>query len=793
MGQDRILVVDDNPEFRKFLGEDILPQYGYETLLARSGREALRLMSEENPALVLLDVQMPDISGLQVLEEMQEQHLDLPVIMMTAYGSESVAVKAFQLGAADYLIKPFDLSLARATIDQQLDQVRLRREKERLSRELELARRDLERRVRELSVLMGITKSVTSLLDLDRVLERVVEAAVFITTAEEGALWLIDPQGSELVLHAGKNLARQAEATTSLRLPTSLHLPTEHPLARLCLKENPIAQVFAASRPLRVAQSRDQDAAREYSGEVQEQAEDAGLSGATIVEASATVGIKPDYPVRALLAVPLVTRGETLGVLSVANRTHARPFTASDDTMLQALADFAAIAIQNAQVYQATDRALGQRMEEITHLYDITRTVTSTLDQAEILDLVTARISEMFHVEAGALLLLDEEAGELEFVASWIGEAAGLTETLRGIRLKLGTEGGQGIAGQVAVSRQPVIVNDAYSDSRFFSRVDRATGFVTRSILCAPLLVQDRCLGVIELLNKIDGPFVPDDMERLTSVSGAVAIALENSHLYHAAQELYKSKSHLVATMARELRSPLTAIKGYGDILLSETKVGRGSTAAVNPALDSLAVESVRQIQVNVGRLITLMEDLLDIASLETGETQLVFQPVVVKDIVAQITSSLEQRLKDKGLRLSVKVPSRLPPVRADQERLGQVLNSLLTNAYCYTLPKGRIQVEAQVQDYQRWRWSARRAAGETMVVSVSDTGIGIEAEEQSRIFERFFRGDHPVVRQHPGRGLSLSIAKSLVELHGGQIWVESEPGRGATFSFTLPVVTDSD
>ena len=512
-----------------------------------------------------------------------------------------------------------------------------------------------------------------------------------------------------------------------------------------------------------------------------------------MVEAPVTVGIKPDYPVRALLAVPLVTRGETLGVLSVANRTHARPFTASDDTMLQALADFAAIAIQNAQVYQATDRALGQRMEEITHLYDITRTVTSTLDQAEILDLVTARIGEMFHVEAGALLLLDEEAGELEFVASWIGEAAGLTETLRGIRLKLGTEGGQGIAGQVAVSRQPAIVNDAYSDSRFFNRVDRATGFVTRSILCAPLLVQDRCLGVIELLNKIDGPFVPDDMERLTSVSGAVAIALENSHLYQAAQELYKSKSHLVAMMARELRSPLTAIKGYGDILLSETRGGRGQTAAANPALDSLAVESVRQIQVNVGRLITLMEDLLDIASLETGETQLVFRPVVVKDIVAQITSSLEQRLKDKGLRLSVKVPSRLPPVRADQERLGQVLNSLLTNAYCYTLPKGRIQVEAQVQDYQRWRWSARRAAGETMVVSVSDTGIGIEAEEQSRIFERFFRGDHPVVRQHPGRGLSLSIAKSLVELHGGQIWVESEPGRGATFSFTLPVVADSD
>jgi len=192
MAPDRILVVDDNPEFLKFLGQDVLPQYGYETLLARSGREGLRLMSEEKPSLVLLDVQMPDISGLEVLEEMQEQCLELPVIMMTAHGSESVAVKAFQLGATDYLIKPFDLSLARVAIDRQLLQVRLRREKEELSRQLELARRDLERRVRELSVLLGVTKSVTSFLDLDKVLARVVEAAVFVTTAEEGALWLVD-------------------------------------------------------------------------------------------------------------------------------------------------------------------------------------------------------------------------------------------------------------------------------------------------------------------------------------------------------------------------------------------------------------------------------------------------------------------------------------------------------------------------------------------------------------------------------------------------------------------------
>jgi len=108
----------------------------------------------------------------------------------------------------------------------------------------------------------------------------------------------------------------------------------------------------------------------------------------------------------------------------------------------------------------------------------------------------------------------------------------------------------------------------------------------------------------------------------------------------------------------------------------------------------------------------------------------------------------------------------------------------LLTNAYLYTLPKGRIAIEAQAQDSQRRPGSGR----EWVIVSVSDSGIGISPEDQARIFERFFRADHPIVQHHPGRGLSLSIARSLVELHGGRMWVESEPGKGSTFRFTLPV-----
>ncbi|HSJ57576.1 MAG TPA: GAF domain-containing sensor histidine kinase, partial [Anaerolineae bacterium] len=396
---------------------------------------------------------------------------------------------------------------------------------------------------------------------------------------------------------------------------------------------------------------------------------------------------------------------------------------------------------------------------------EISRMVASTLDRKEIFDMITARLEEMFRVEAGALLLLDEETEELEFVTSWLGGR----EPLRGMRLKVG----QGVAGQVAASRQPAVVNDAYRDERFYSQVDRTTGFVTRSILCAPLTVQDRCIGVIELLNKIDGAFGQEDVDRLANLARSLAIALDNARLYEEARQLHEAKSRFVGTMARELRSPLTAIKGYSEMLASEVAGSPGS----------LRVESVEQIRVNADRLITLMEDLLDIARLETGEANLRLEPVAIKEVIAQITSAFEQRLKEKSLRLSVKVPPRLPPAYIDRERVGQVLGSLLTNAYCYTLPKGRITVEAQVLD-ATWR---QRDSG-WAVVSVADTGIGIGPDEQAQVFQRFFRGEHPVVRQYSGRGLSLSISKSLVELHGGRIWVDSDPGKGSTFHFTLPL-----
>jgi len=739
MSGERILVIDDSTELRTFLCEELLPAAGFRALPAADGDQALKAIAAEQPDLIMLDNQLPDTTGLAILQELENQGLEIPVVFMTAHGTESVAVEAFRKGAREYLAKPFDVEIGLATIERVLAQVRLEREKETLSRDLEQAQQNLKQRVNELTVLFGVSKSVTSQLDLDKVLQRVVEAATFITRAEEGALWLSEPDTGELFLRADRGLGQERAQL--------LHLTTQ---------DSSVGDVLNSSRP-----------ARRFAG--------AGADG---------IEIKPGYVVQALLAVPLVIKGQSIGVLSVANRVQSHAFDPNNEAMLGALADYTAIAIENVRAYQATDLALTQRVEELSYLYQITRTVTSTLDQEKVFDRVAARIGEMFQVEAGSLLLLDEDAQELVFVTTWLGSE----EPLRGLRLKLG----QGIAGQVALLREPAIVNDAYNDSRFYSEVDQSTGFVTRSILCVPLLVKERCIGVVELLNKVGGSFTDEDVERLSNVARPVAIALENARLYGESQKLHEAQRRFVTTIAQELRSPLTAIKGYSDMLL----------ATANSATDATWIESIEKIGGNAEHLITLMEDLLDISSLESGDTQLELAAVPLKDMVAQISAAFEQRLKDKNLRLSVKLPSRLPAVWVDQERIKQVLGSLLGNAYLYTLPKGRISITAQLQQGNRAELPEaaslmdillrKRSESGWVAVSVEDTGIGIVPEDQPQVFERFFRSEHPLVQFHSGRGLSLSIARSLVELHGGHIWFETEPGQGTTFTFTLPVAVSS-
>ena len=546
---ERILVVDDSRELRIFLSKDMLPQLGYKTLSAANGEQGLRLIVEKQPDLVMLDLQLPDRSGLDVLQEMRERQIQVPVILMTAHGSESVAVEAFRQGINDYLPKPFDIGVAHKMIERLLEQTRLQREKERLRQELEHARRDLEQRVRELTVLFGVSKSVTSLLELDKLLTRVVEAAVFITKAEEGALWLLEGEGGDLVLRAEKNLGTNRARLLHLHSPDSM-----------------VSQVFQELQPVRVVSH-------------------AGESG---------MKIKTDYLARALLSVPLVDKGQSIGVLSVANRTQSSAFSANHETLLQFLADYAAIAITNARLY-AEIRAFSQELE--------------------------AKVRER-------------------------------TQELR--------------------------------------------------------------------------EFV--------------------SVVYH------------------ELNTPITAINGYTAMLL-DGKAG---------ALDEQQAHFLSIAQNNTQRLMRLVADLSDVSKIEDGRLSIRREIVDLRQAVDEMVRSLANLVVEKDLELDINLAPDALRVQGDPQRVAQILSNLVGNACRYTPRGGQVSI-------------ASRRTDDFVETTVSDTGIGIREDELERIFERFYRSDDSRVRDQSGTGLGLAISRSLVELHGGRLWVKSQIGEGSTFGFTLP------
>ncbi len=221
MTGERVLVVDDSREQREFIVEYVLKPNGFETLVARDGLEGLELARRHKPDLIIMDLQMPRMDGVQVLDHLNAEQLDIPVILTTAHGSEAIAVEVFRKGVKDYVMKPFELDDMLAAIDRSLVEVRLRRQKDELTERLMASNAHLNQRLRELKVLHNIGKSVAGLMNVEGLMLRIVGAATLLTSSEEGGVYLM--QNGKLVCHVLKSWDQQR--------PTAINAPLEEPLA----------------------------------------------------------------------------------------------------------------------------------------------------------------------------------------------------------------------------------------------------------------------------------------------------------------------------------------------------------------------------------------------------------------------------------------------------------------------------------------------------------------------------------------------------------------------------------
>jgi signal transduction histidine kinase len=389
--------------------------------------------------------------------------------------------------------------------------------------------------------------------------------------------------------------------------------------------------------------------------------------------------------------------------------------------------------------------ALLARMER---LIEISHTLASTLEQGKLLRQIVDAARELTGSEASSILLLDPGTQELRFEA---------TTNLRASQLEGVTVPRAGsIAGWIVSNSRSLLVPDTRHDERWNPRVDELTAFETRSILGVPLIARDQTIGVLEALNKPQGAFNDDDAHTLQWLAAQAAVAIVNARLFQ--------QSDLVAEMVHELRTPLSALMATGHLLLR------------SDLTDNYRRDLVATLQRETARLSQLTTDFLDMARLESGRARFRFEPFSLADLVNECVDVVRPQTSERGLQLTVQMPSDLPALESDRDKVKQVLLNLLTNAVKYNKAGGSIGVQVE-----------RLPAAGRVRVSVVDTGKGVKPEAVAHLFERFYRApdsDHYAT----GTGLGLPIAKRIVETLGGEIGLHSAgAGSGSTFYFELP------
>lgn len=386
-----------------------------------------------------------------------------------------------------------------------------------------------------------------------------------------------------------------------------------------------------------------------------------------------------------------------------------------------------------------------QLLRRYARLLEVSVDLASTLNLDLLLQHVVEAAKELTECEATSLLLYDPATHHLHFEAA--------TGALFGSGARIVVPMENSIAGWVFAHGEALHVEDALADPRFYREVDVLTRFETRSVLCVPLRTQDKTLGVIEAINKINGVFQEEDERLLISLASQAAIAIENARLFQ--------QSDLVAEMVHELRTPLTSLTAAAHLLkrqeLPEEQRGR------------LADTVYRE----VFRLNEMATDFLELARLESGRGRMVREPVHLGGLIQECIEIVRPQAEAEGVSLESEAETTQSPVQADRNRLKQVFLNLLTNAIKYNRPGGQARVQVFLE-------------GNEAVTCVSDNGRGIPPDSLPHIFERFYRVPDPG-RSVSGTGLGLAIARRIVESLHGTITVESEVDKGSTFCVRLP------
>lgn len=471
--------------------------------------------------------------------------------------------------------------------------------------------------------------------------------------------------------------------------------------------------------------------------------------------------------IASLLLVPIIISDEVIGALGADSVGQKHVFAEREMNLAMAMADQLSIALQNRRLIEETRK----RAVLLQTSADVGRVATSILDQEFMMDQAVELIRERFGFYHVQIFLIDN-VGQYAVLHKSTGEA-GLKLLESQHKLAIGS---QSVIGQVTDRRVPIVARS--TDNPDESTVHNRNEFLpdTQAELAVPLQVGDTLIGALDVQSTSADAFTDEEISTLEILAAQLAIAIQNARAFKEQQEtaerlkeIDKLKTQFLANMSHELRTPLNSIIGFSRVILK----------GIDGPLTEMQKADLTSIHNSGQHLLGLINNILDLSKIEAGKMELNFAETEIEPIIKAVTSTALALVKDKDITLHQEIPDDLPKVWADTTRIRQIVLNLVSNA-CKFTDEGTIITQVRTEN-------------EKVIFSVTDSGIGIPEDQMASIFEEFTQVDASTTRKVGGTGLGLPISRYFVEMHHGEIWVESEVGKGSTFSFNIPIKPSSD
>jgi signal transduction histidine kinase len=398
--------------------------------------------------------------------------------------------------------------------------------------------------------------------------------------------------------------------------------------------------------------------------------------------------------------------------------------------------------------------------EKLARLVELSLALNSTLELEELLQTILTTAAELLECKDMSILLYDERRKELRFAAVTGPHGAELKKMP--VPLK------NSLAGTIFLDNEPLVINRVEDDPRHYTRVGEELQYQVDSLLGVPMRIKDRVTGVIEAINKHEGDFTDFDVHLLSVIASQAAVALHNARLIHALRKANKElsradelKKDFMSIASHELRTPLGVIMGYASFLHEDTS-GETKQLAENVVKAAMRLRGVLDAMANMNLLYA-------------GKTDLDIKPTTLRKILSRTRQEILPAAEAKGQQVHFLLPDHEIELEVDGMKLSVVFMNLLSNAVRFSSPGGRITLEVEENR-------------ENVFVCVRDQGLGIASDQLEKIFDEFYQVEDYLTRSSGGIGLGLSIAREIVELHGGKIWAESEGlGEGSQFWVRIP------